>query len=92
MLYTVYILFSSSHNKIYIGYTSNLLERFKSHNVLGKKGFTVKYRPWIVAYCEHFEDKAAAIQREKALKSGKGRKWIYTKLENDWKNLGFISA
>ena len=36
MIYTVYILYSQTHDKIYIGYTSNLLERFKSHQKLGK--------------------------------------------------------
>ncbi|MDX1937936.1 MAG: GIY-YIG nuclease family protein, partial [Flavihumibacter sp.] len=36
MLYTVYILYSPSRQKIYIGYTSNLLNRMLSHNELGK--------------------------------------------------------
>ncbi|WP_373275007.1 GIY-YIG nuclease family protein [Parapedobacter tibetensis] len=28
-MFTVYVLFSQKHNKIYIGYTSNIEERFK---------------------------------------------------------------
>jgi putative endonuclease len=68
MLYTVYILFSAKYNKIYIGYTSNLINRFYSHNELSKKDWTRSFRPWIVIYCEYFEDKRQAGKREKELK------------------------
>jgi len=40
-MFTVYVLYSPAHDKIYIGYTSNLEQRFLSHNELGKKGHTV---------------------------------------------------
>jgi putative endonuclease len=76
-MYTVYILFSENFNKIYIGYTSNIEQRFLSHNQLSKKGYTVKYRPWRIVYTESFEDKKQAIKREKELKSAKGRNWIH---------------
>ena len=49
-MYTVYVLYSQTYNKIYIGYTSDLTQRFLSHNVLAKKGYTCRYRPWIIAY------------------------------------------
>ena len=32
--FVVYILFSDKHNKTYVGFTSNLIERYKSHNLL----------------------------------------------------------
>ena len=76
-MYTVYVLHSSTYGKIYVGYTSNLLERFKSHNELSKKGYTKKYRPWLVVHVEMFEDKSEAMKREKGLKSGQGRKYIH---------------
>ena len=53
----------------------NLLERFKSHNFLSKKGFTTKYRPWTVIHIEFFENKNEAIAREKFLKTGSGREF-----------------
>ncbi len=56
--------------------TSNLEERFKSHNELGKKGWTLKFRPWEILYTEEFADKSAALKREKQLKSGQGRNFI----------------
>jgi putative endonuclease len=74
--FVVYILFSEKYSKTYVGYTSNLLERFKSHNFLSKKGFTTKYRPWTVIHIEFFENKNEAIAREKFLKTGKGREFI----------------
>lgn len=69
MLYTVYILFSEKHSKIYIGYTSNLINRFHSHNELSKKDWTHNFRPWVVIYCEYFHDKEQAKKREKQIKS-----------------------
>jgi putative endonuclease len=74
--YVVYILCSKSNSKKYIGYTSNLIERFKSHNSLSTKGFTIRFRPWFVAHVEFLYDKKEAIAREKFLKSGIGRIWI----------------
>jgi putative endonuclease len=87
-MYTVYVLYSKSYKKIYIGYTSNLTNRLSSHNVLGAKGYTVKYRPWTVAYTEAYSNKSSAMAREKFLKSGKGRQIIWKKI----KDLGLISA
>jgi putative endonuclease len=92
MLFTVYILYSESHNKIYIDFTSNLIDRFKSHNSLGKKEWTIKFRPWIVVYCEYFVTKHEAMKREKVLKTAKLRLWIRKKIEKEYKSAGFISA
>ncbi|RYZ60482.1 MAG: GIY-YIG nuclease family protein [Chitinophagaceae bacterium] len=91
MLYTVYILYSKKQNKTYVGFTSNLLQRFKSHNDLGR-GFTARYRPWTIIYCEYFMEKAAAMKRERELKGGKGRAWIQNKILVELEHKGFISA
>ena len=74
--FVVYILFSKNYSKTYTGFTSNLIERFKSHNVLGVKGYTIKYRPWEVVYVEFFTSKADALRKEKFLKTGIGREFI----------------
>ena len=79
-MYTVYVLFSVEHNKIYIGYTGNLEQRLLSHNELGKKGWTIKYRPWKLIYHQNFETKQEALLKEKELKSGRGRDWIWNEL------------
>ena len=80
MVFTVYVLYSEKFDKIYIGYTSNLLERFKSHNELGTKGYTKKFRPWVVVYTEYYPEKKEAMAREKWLKSGVGRKFIHEEI------------
>jgi putative endonuclease len=72
----VYVLYSEKHNKHYVGCTSNLLERFKSHNSLGTKGYTAKYRPWTVIHVEFFKSREEALKREKYLKTGAGRDYI----------------
>ena len=76
-MYTVYVLYSKDYDKIYIGFTSDLDARLLSHNVLGKKGWTIKFRPWIVVYKEEYEAKSMAMRREKELKTAKGREFIW---------------
>ncbi len=74
--FVVYILFSKKYSKTYVGFTSNLIERMKSHNVLGTKGYTINYRPWIVLDVQFFGSKKEAMQMEKFYKTGKGRELI----------------
>jgi putative endonuclease len=75
-MYRVYVLHSPDYDKIYIGYTRNLQERVKSHNELGTKGWTLKYRPWKIVHTEEYATKREAMAREKQLKGGQGRAWI----------------
>ncbi len=56
--------------------TSNIEERFRSHNELGKKGWTINYRPWEIIYKEECGNKSEALKREKQLKSAAGRNYI----------------
>ena len=75
MNYTVYILFSLIHQKHYTGFTSDITQRFLSHNELGHD-WTSKYRPWKLIYTKIFTTKAEAAAYEKWLKSGVGRDFI----------------
>ncbi|MDQ8011651.1 MAG: GIY-YIG nuclease family protein [Flavobacterium nitrogenifigens] len=74
--FVVYILYSEKFRKTYIGFTSNLIERFKSHNFLETKGYTPQFRPWIVLHIEFYNSKSEAMKREKYLKTGIGREFI----------------
>ena len=76
-MFTVYALYSPQYQKIYIGHTSNLEERIKSHNELGTKGWTIRYRPWTLVHTETFATKGEAMAREKQLKSARGRETIW---------------
>ncbi len=75
--FVTYVLYSDTYKKIYIGYTSNLIARFRSHNHLGTKGYTLRYRPWKVVYVKFHKTKKEAMHHEKYLKSGKGRNYIH---------------
>jgi putative endonuclease len=81
-MYTVYVLFSEKFKKIYIGMTSNMEERFRSHNELSKKGWTKNFRPWVIVHKEFFDSKSNAFKREKQLKSAVGREFIWTQIIN----------
>jgi putative endonuclease len=81
-MYVTYALYSASFNKIYIGYTSSLIDRFHSHNFHSTKGFTSKFRPWIVVYVEFYDSKTEAMKREKELKSSRGRDFIRKQVEH----------
>ena len=73
-IFTVYILFSCSHNKTYVGFTNNIERRIWEHNNSTQSSFTSRFQPWEVIYTEEFSIKEAAMAREKWFKSGVGRK------------------
>jgi putative endonuclease len=74
-MWYVYILKSKVCDKYYTGYTGNLQDRVKWHN-LGKSRWSKRYMPWKLVYIEAFEDKTSAIKRERQLKSYKSKKHI----------------
>jgi len=75
-MYYAYALFSKSHNKIYVGFSSDLNGRLSAHNHPKNKGWTSRYQPWELIYHEEFCTKEGAMAREKQLKSAKGRLFI----------------
>ncbi len=71
-MHYVYLLYSKSTKKFYIGETGNLKRRFTEHND-GKSRSTKYGRPWSLVYYEAFTSKKAAQTREHKLKRyGKG--------------------
>lgn len=93
MFYYVYILQSQKNNSLYIGYTSDLQNRFKQHNC-GLSQSTKSYRPWRLIFYEAFLHRIDAKNREEYLKGGYGRKTIKAMLKTylkDSLNLGEYS-
>ncbi|MBN8696079.1 MAG: GIY-YIG nuclease family protein [Bacteroidetes bacterium] len=88
MEYVTYVLYSYSNKRFYIGFSANSIQRIYWHNN-SKKGFTTRFRPWKMIHIEFFETKQEAMNREKILKSGKGREWINQHFNPE---TGFISA
>ena len=70
-MYIVYILYSSTINKYYIGYTADSMqERLRKHNS-NHKGFTGKVADWQVVYTENYSEKTVATKRELEIKAWK---------------------
>ena len=63
-MYKVYAISSIKRNYIYVGLTSNLVERFKRHN-LGYEKTTKPYLPFILIYNESCENRLLARTTEK---------------------------
>ncbi len=84
-MFWVYAI-KNQNDKIYIGQTSNLEERLKRHNGLLKnksKSYTSKNRgEWKLIYSESKDTRQGTIEREKELKSAKGREFIRNLLNN----------
>ena len=75
-MFFVYVLYSPAFGKHYTGFTADLEQRLLAHNQFSKKGWTVRFRPWIILHTESFSLKNEAMKREKQLKSGQGRLFI----------------
>ena len=78
-MYCVYVIYSESVNKYYIGQTSNLTRRIEEHNTRNDR-YTSNKGPWKLMYFEEFESRSEAMKREKFFKTGKGREYWKNKL------------
>jgi putative endonuclease len=75
MSFYVYILRSQRTNRYYIGQTRNVEQRLTYHQANYSK--SLKNRgPWELVYCEEHATRAAAVQRERQIKSWKDRDMI----------------
>jgi putative endonuclease len=72
MLYYVYILYSESRDRYYIGSCANVEERLARHNG-GSTPSTKPGRPWKIVYTEAHTSKTEALKRENYLKRMKSR-------------------
>jgi len=74
------VIKSISKDTQYVGSTSDVHKRVADHNA-GRSSFTKGHRPWILVHQESFATKAEALQRERYLKSGKGREILKKKIK-----------
>jgi len=85
----IYILASQRNGTLYIGVTSNLVQRIWQHKNDQVAGFTEKYGVHILVYYELFDDIVNAITREKQLKKW-NRAWKIALIEKqnpEWQDL-----
>jgi len=72
IMYYTYVLKSLKDNKFYIGYSSDLKNRFAQHQ-RGEVKSTKPRRPLELIFYEAFRDKKDAMRREKYFKTDKGK-------------------
>ncbi|MEM6345204.1 MAG: GIY-YIG nuclease family protein, partial [Bacteroidota bacterium] len=81
MKFYVYILYSASSDKFYVGYTHDVEARLNDHNQGSRSNqsakYTFKHRPWELKakFCLG-EDRSQAIRTERYIKRQKSRKFI----------------
>ncbi|HAU66517.1 TPA: endonuclease [Candidatus Uhrbacteria bacterium] len=74
-MYTIYAIKSQKDERIYVGFTENLLRRLYEHNG-GHVTSTKAFIPWKLLYTEQVADRVSARKREKKLKSGYGKEFL----------------
>ncbi|QBY04082.1 GIY-YIG nuclease family protein [Thalassotalea sp. HSM 43] len=87
----IYILSNERNTVLYIGVTSNLIQRVYQHKHKTIRGFSAKYNLTKLVYFETFDDMDNAITREKRLKQWH-RRWqerLIGEMNPDWRDLYF---
>ena len=87
--YFVYILASQRNGTLYVGSTSNLIQRIWQHKNGTFSGFTSKYRVHQLMYYEEHSTIVEMVRRERRLKNW-CRKWkldLVEKFNPTWRDL-----
>ena len=85
----VYILASKTRGTLYVGVSSDLVQRIWQHKNDEVDGFTKRYNVHILVWYELHDSMESAIQREKAVKAWE-RSWKLELVEAsnpDWRDL-----
>lgn len=78
----VYMMASQKQGTLYIGVTSNLIQRVWQHRTGAVEGFTQQYGVKMLVWYEQHESMESAIVREKAMKKWR-RDWKINLIERD---------
>lgn len=76
MLFKLYILYATRHDKLFTGVTTSLIDRMKSHNSDEAEDWTGVYKPWTLVHMEIFNDESDALFRETFFKSPAGEAYV----------------
>ncbi len=81
-MYYIYILYSETSDKYYVGYSNDPFRRLQEHNTSSSSTYTSKHRPWTLkAIYECGEIEAVVIEIERFIKKQKSGKLIQTLIE-----------
>lgn len=78
--YFTYVLLSKKDGMFYTGYTQNLEIRLDQHS-RGDVPSTEKRRPLLLIYAESCLSRDDALNRERYLKSGMGKRYIRNRIK-----------
>ena len=81
----VYILYSPSIDKYYIGFSENPEKRLEQHNSELNSKWTKNGQPWILNKTFEFRTRSEAMKIEKFIKKQKSRQFIEKIIEQGWK-------
>jgi putative endonuclease len=85
----VYILSNGKNGTLYVGVTSDIVQRVWQHKNHSVPGFTERYRVYDLVWYEFHGTMESAIWREKSLKDW-NRSWkkrLIQKMNPDWRDL-----
>jgi putative endonuclease len=86
--YFLYVLWSQSGRRFYIGISDDPLHREQQHNSGILKAWSKRYRPWSIVFREQHPNYSSARRRELELKRQKGGKGFFDKTGLDPKQFG----
>ena len=85
----VYILASRRNGTLYVGVTSNLIQRVHQHRTDAVEGFTKRYGVHTLVWWEAHGDMESAIRREKQIKGWdrRAKLGLIERGNPDWQDL-----
>lgn len=76
-MFYIYIIYSESSDKFYVGYSNDPFRRLTEHNTKPFNTYASKHRPWrLEAIFKCSQDEKEAIRIEKFIKQQKSRKLL----------------
>jgi len=80
-MFYIYIIYSRSFNKYYVGSCHNLQQRLDDH-LNSRSKYTKSAKDWELKYSESFASRSEAYQREMQIKKMKSRIYIEKLIAN----------
>jgi predicted GIY-YIG superfamily endonuclease len=77
--YFLYVLWSPSSRRFYIGISEDPDQRLTQHNAADARGWTRGHQPWSLVHVERYESYDDARRRELDLKAQKGGAGFFLK-------------
>jgi putative endonuclease len=90
-VFYIYVLFSPSFDKYYIGYSDDPERRLIEHNTKHFNTYTRKYRPWILKAAFLCGKKSMAVRMEKFIKKQKSRQLLEMLCNPQFQPAGFLA-